>query len=189
MHSLIIFASGTGTNANAIIRHFKKNGKAKVSLIVSNNANAGVLDIARKEEIPFLIVSKQTFHGTLLIEQLKDYNPSLIALAGFLWKIPDTVINEFPGRIINIHPALLPGYGGKGMYGHKVHHAVLAAKDKESGITIHYVNEVYDEGNIIVQARCSVKKNDGPDELASRIHKLEHFYYPRVIEFLLEKKG
>jgi phosphoribosylglycinamide formyltransferase-1 len=188
MHSLVIFASGTGTNANAIIEHFKKNGKAKVSLIVSNKADAGVLDIAMREEIPFLIIDKQTFNNTLLIEQLKDHKPSLIILAGFLWKIPDVMVQEFPDRIINIHPALLPGYGGKGMYGHKVHHAVIAAQDKESGITIHYVNEVYDEGNIILQARCSVEENDGPDQLASRIHKLEHFYFPRAIEFLLEQK-
>lgn len=187
MHSLIIFASGTGTNANAIIEHFKRNGKAKVSLIVSNNAEAGVVEIAKREEIPFLIIDKKTFYETLLVEQLKDHDPALIALAGFLWKIPDAVIHEFPNRIINIHPALLPGYGGKGMYGNKVHNAVLDAKDKESGITIHYVNEVYDEGNIILQARCKVEKNDGPDELANRIHHLEHFYYPRVIEFLLEQ--
>ncbi len=161
MHSLVIFASGTGTNANAIIEHFKKNGKAKVSLIVSNKANAGVLDIARREEIPFLIIDKKTFSETLMIEQIRDHKPSLIVLAGFLWKIPETVIRAFPGIIINIHPALLPGYGGHGMYGQKVHDAVISAKDKESGITIHYVNEKYDEGNIILQARCAV--NDGDD--------------------------
>jgi phosphoribosylglycinamide formyltransferase 1 len=187
MHSLIIFASGTGTNANAIIAHFKKTGTAKVSLIVSNKATAGVLDIAKREEIPFLIVDKKTFQETLMLEQLKDYNPSLIVLAGFLWKIPDHVIQAFPGIIINIHPALLPGYGGHGMYGHKVHDAVIDAKDKESGITIHYVNEHYDEGNIILQARCSVQPNDSANQLAARIHKLEHFYYPRAIEYLLNK--
>src|ERR1700741_667256 len=108
MHSLIIFASGTGTNANAIIEHFKRNGKARLSLIVSNKADAGVLEIAKREEIPFLIIDKKTFHETLLIEQLKYYSPSLIVLAGFLWKIPDAIVHEFPGRIINIHPALLP---------------------------------------------------------------------------------
>ena len=188
MHSLVIFASGAGTNANAIIEHFKKNGKAKVSLIVSNKATAGVLDIARREEIPFLIVDKKTFYETLLVEQLKDHKPSLIVLAGFLWKVPDAVVHEFPGRIINIHPALLPLYGGKGMYGHNVHHAVLAANEKESGITIHYVNEVYDEGNIILQARCHVEQNESADALATRIHKLEHFYFPRAIEFLLEQQ-
>jgi phosphoribosylglycinamide formyltransferase 1 len=187
MHSLIIFASGTGTNAAAIIDHFKKNGKAKVSLIVSNKADAGVLEIAKREEVPFLIVDKRTFNETLLVEQLSDYKPSLIILAGFLWKIPSALIHAYPGRIINIHPALLPGYGGKGMYGHHVHDAVLAAKEAESGISIHYVNEVYDKGNIILQARCPVTDNDSADELAKRIHKLEHFYYPRVVEFLLEQ--
>ncbi len=185
MHSLIIFASGTGTNANAIIEYFKKNGKAKVSLIVSNKADAGVLDIARREEIPFLIVDRKTFHETLLLEQLSSYKPSLIVLAGFLWKIPDALIHAFPGKIINIHPALLPSYGGKGMYGHNVHNAVIDAKEKESGITIHYVNEHYDEGDVIVQARCKVESTDGANELAKRIHKLEHFYFPRAIEFLL----
>ncbi len=186
MHSLIIFASGAGTNANAIIEYFKQNGKAKVSLIVSNKADAGVLDIARREEIPFLIIDKKTLHETLLLEQLSDYKPSLIVLAGFLWKIPEALIHTFPGQIINIHPALLPGYGGKGMYGHRVHEAVIAANEKESGITIHYVNEVYDAGDVILQARCSVAGTDKPGDLAARIHKLEHFYYPRTIEFLLD---
>ena len=185
MHSLIIFASGTGTNAAAIIAYFKANGKAKVSLIVSNKADAGVLEIAKKEEIPFLIINKQTFHETLLVEQMMDYKPALVVLAGFMWKIPEAIVHAFPGKIINIHPALLPAHGGKGMYGHHVHHAVIAAKSRESGITIHYVNEAYDEGNIILQARCSVAQNDNADDLATRIHKLEHFYYPRAIEFLL----
>lgn len=185
MHSLVIFASGSGTNSNAIIEYFKTNGKARVSLIVCNKATAGVLDIAKREEIPFLIVDKTTFNQTLMIEQIKDHQPSLIVLAGFLWKIPDALIHEYPGKIINIHPALLPSYGGKGMYGHHVHNAVIDARDKESGITIHYVNEHYDEGNVIVQARCTVNAGDSADSLAKRIHKLEHFYYPRAIEFLL----
>lgn len=187
MHSIVIFASGTGTNANAIIEHFKENHKAKVALIVSNKADAGVLDIARREEIPFLIVSKHTIHETLLIEQINQYEPSLLVLAGFLWKIPDSLLHAFPGKIINIHPALLPGYGGKGMYGHHVHNAVVAAGEQESGITIHHVNDVYDDGAIIVQARCPVHPTDSPQQLAARIHKLEHFYYPRAIEFLLTR--
>lgn len=187
MHSLIIFASGTGTNARAIIDYFKTNGKAKVALIVSNKADAGVINIAEQENIPFLIINKQTINETLLLEQLQSFDASLIVLAGFMWKVPDAIVNLFPGRIVNIHPALLPSYGGKGMYGHNVHHAVLAGKEKESGITIHYVNEHYDEGNIIVQARCHVDANDSADQLAQRIHKLEHFYYPRTIEFLLEQ--
>lgn len=187
MHSLIIFASGKGSNAAAIIDHFKSNGKAKVSLIVSNKADAGVIQLAEKEHIPFIIVDKQTLGEALLVEQFMEYKPALLVLAGFLWKVPDSLIHTFPGRIVNIHPALLPSYGGKGMYGHHVHNAVLQAQDKESGITIHYVNEVYDSGNIILQARCVVKENDTPDSLAGRIHQLEHFYYPRAIEFLLEQ--
>ena len=179
MYSLVIFASGTGTNAKAIIEHFKKNGKAFVSLIVSNKSEAGVVDIAKNEQIPFLIINNHTIHETLLLEQLADYNPSLILLAGFLWKIPEQLLRAYPGRVINIHPALLPGYGGKGMYGAKVHHAVLAGKEKESGITIHHVNEVYDAGSIILQARCPIKEKDTADKLAKRIHKLEHFLLPK----------
>ena len=186
MHSLIIFASGKGSNAQAIIDYFKESGKAQVSLIVSNKPEAGVLEIARNEHIPFLVVDKNSFKETLLIEQIRDYKPSLIVLAGFLWKIPDALVATFPDQIINIHPALLPNYGGKGMYGHHVHHAVIAAKDAESGITIHYVNEVYDNGNIILQARCKVQEDDTADTLAGRIHHLEHFYFPRTIEFLLD---
>jgi phosphoribosylglycinamide formyltransferase-1 len=188
MHSLIIFASGRGSNTAAIIDHFKKSSEAHIALIVTNKADAEVLEIARNEHIPFLIIDRQSFKETLLLDQLQEYKPSLIILAGFLWKIPDTLVQAFPRRIINIHPALLPGYGGKGMYGHNVHDAVLAAKEKESGITIHYVNEVYDNGGIIMQARCRVQETDSADELAARIHKLEHFYFPRVIEFLLEEK-
>ena len=187
MHSLIIFASGKGSNAQAIIDYFKENKKARVSLIVSNKADAGVLDIARREHIPFLVVDKTTLRETLLLEQLLEHEPSLIVLAGFLWKIPDALIHAFPNKIVNIHPALLPSYGGKGMYGHNVHNAVIAAAEKESGITIHYVNEVYDSGNIIVQARCPVHGNDTADRLAARIHHLEHFYFPRSIEFLLDE--
>lgn len=189
MHSLIIFASGRGSNAAAIIDYFRINPVAKVDLIVSNKTDAGVLDIAKKEHIPFLIVDKTTFNQQLLIDQLSAYNPSLIVLAGFLWKIPDGIIAAFRSKIINIHPALLPAYGGKGMYGHHVHNAVLAAKQKESGITIHYVDEVYDSGDIVVQARCRVLEDDNADSLAARIHRLEHFFFPRAIEYLLTDAG
>ena len=187
MHSLIIFASGRGSNAKAIIDYFKTNGKARVSLIVSNKADAGVLEIAKEEHIPFSIVNRNSINETLLLDMLKSSQPSLIIVAGFLWKIPEGIINEFRNRIINIHPALLPAYGGKGMYGHHVHNAVLAANEKESGITIHYVDEVYDSGDIIVQARCPIRNTDNSGDLAARIHLLEHFYYPRTVEFLLEQ--
>lgn len=185
MHSLIIFASGRGSNARAIIDHFEQNGKAKVSLIVTNNGNAGVIDIAEQEQIPFLIVNNTTLNGSLLIDQLRSYEPSMIILAGFLKKIPDAMVTAFPNKIINIHPALLPKYGGKGMYGVHVHNAVIKAKEQESGITIHYVNEKYDDGATIIQARCTIDQSDDPSSLAQKIHKLEHFYYPRTIEFLL----
>lgn len=185
MHSLIIFASGRGSNAQAIIDHFRSNGKAKVSLVVTNKADAGVIDIAEQEQIPFLIVNNKTLNESLLIDQLQSYNPSLIVLAGFLKKIPDSMVAAFPNKIINIHPALLPKYGGKGMYGAHVHNAVIEAKEQESGITIHYVNEKYDDGATIIQARCTIDNSDNPDSLAQKIHKLEHFYYPRTIEFLL----
>lgn len=187
MHSIIIFASGRGSNAAAIIDHFKRNGKAKVALVVTNKADAGIVAIAEKEHIPFVIIDRNTISGTLLVEQILEYKPSLLVLAGFLWKIPASLLKAFPGRIINIHPALLPSYGGKGMYGHHVHHAVLDAQDAESGITIHHVNEVYDSGNIILQARCPVAPGDTADTLAARVHKLEHYYYPRTIEYLLEQ--
>jgi phosphoribosylglycinamide formyltransferase 1 len=186
MHSLIIFASGTGTNANAIIEYFNANRQAKVSLIVSNNPNAGVLKIAAREAIPTKVVNRESFKGPAFISELQQYNPSLIVLAGFLWKIPGEMVRAFPGRIINIHPALLPGYGGKGMYGHHVHHAVIEAREKESGITVHFVNEHYDEGDVILQARCKVQHGDTAEQLAARIHRLEHFYFPRAIEFLLK---
>jgi len=187
MHSLVLFASGKGSNAQAIIDYFREDPIAKVSLIVSNKADAGVLDIARKEHIPFLIVDRQSFSQTLLPDQIQACNPSLIILAGFLWKIPATLTDVFRGKIINIHPALLPEHGGKGMYGHHVHNAVLAAGKKETGITIHYVDEVYDSGDIILQARCKVLEGDTADTLAARIHELEHYFFPRTIEYLLKK--
>ena len=186
MHSIVIFASGTGTNAAAIIDHFKANQKACVSLIVCNKPGAGVLDIAKANHIPYLIIDKNTFGEQMMMEQIADHNPTLIVLAGFLWKIPGNLIDAYRGRIINIHPALLPAYGGKGMYGANVHSAVIDAKEKESGITIHHVDEVYDNGGIIMQARCPVHHGDNVSSLAKRIHQLEHFYYPRAIEFLLE---
>lgn len=187
MHSLIVFASGKGSNAQAIIDYFRNTGKASVSLIVSNKPDAGVLDIARREQIPHLVIDRQMFQQEAFAKQLQAYKPSLIVLAGFLWKVPDQLIAAFRNRIINIHPALLPDFGGKGMYGAHVHTAVIQAGRKESGITIHYVDEVYDNGDIILQARCKIDEGDNPDQLAARIHQLEHFYFPRTIEFLLNQ--
>ncbi|MBS1783762.1 MAG: phosphoribosylglycinamide formyltransferase [Bacteroidetes bacterium] len=187
MHSLVIFASGKGSNAQAIIDYFKTIGGATVTLIVSNKEDAGVLDIARAENIPFLTVDKQVFNDQSLVNKIAQYSPTLIVLAGFLWKIPKSIVTAFSNQIINIHPALLPLYGGKGMYGNHVHQAVLADGKKESGISIHYVNEAYDEGSLILQAHCAIKAEDTVDKLAERIHRLEHYYFPRTIAFLLNQ--
>lgn len=185
---IAIFASGNGTNAQEIIDHFRNSSSAKVALIVCNKKNAGVLQIAEKEKIPFLIIEKEKFfRGNAYVEEIKEKKTDFIVLAGFLWKIPGPLINAYPRRIINIHPALLPKYGGKGMFGQTVHQTVLAAKEKESGITIHYVDEHYDNGDVILQVRCPVLDNDTPESLAHRIHALEYANYPVVIEELVQK--
>ena len=186
---IAIFASGAGGNAARIIEHFYDNPTVKVALIISNNRKAGVVDIAQKSHISTFFIDKNAFFSDKsCINDLKSENIDFIILAGFLWKIPDILIREYPVKIVNIHPALLPKYGGKGMYGHYVHEAVLANKETESGITIHYVDEVYDHGQVIFQARCPVMENDTPQTLAQRIHELEHKHYPIVIERLLTKK-
>jgi phosphoribosylglycinamide formyltransferase-1 len=191
MKKMALFASGAGTNAQKIIDHFSdKNKKALIALIVCNNPVAGVLQIASKEDIPTLILEKDRFfRGDAYLPELKNAQVDLIVLAGFLWKIPQRLIDAYPGRIINIHPALLPKYGGKGMYGAFVHEAVLNAGDVESGITIHYVDEHYDRGDIIFQAKCPVDKTDSIESLSKKIHQLEHQYYPIVIEEVLNKNG
>lgn len=186
---IAVFASGTGSNAQKIIDYFRYSDKARVNLIVCNKAGAGAVQIAAHEHIACLLVTKEKFFGSSsCITELKEHGIDIIVLAGFLWKIPSVLIKEYPGRIINIHPALLPKYGGKGMYGHHVHEAVLAAKEPESGITIHYVDEVYDRGAIIYQTTCPVLENDTPSSLALRIQKLEHEYYPKVIENILARR-
>ncbi len=183
-----IFASGTGTNAQKLIDHFRNNAAVKISLIVCNKPGAGVLQIAAKENIPSIIIEKEKFfRGNAYIEELKSFDINFIILAGFLWKIPSALIKVYPSKIVNIHPALLPAYGGKGMYGAKVHEAVIAAGEKESGITIHYVDEIYDHGKIIFQAKCDVLATDTPDSLAQKIHSLEHQHFPLVMEQLLIK--
>lgn len=184
-----IFASGAGSNAQKIIDHFKGSRTVQVALVVCNNPKAGVLNIAAKESIPAVIIDKNTFlQGDAYLPTLHQYNIGFIVLAGFLWKIPDPIIQAYPNRIVNIHPALLPGYGGKGMYGHHVHEAVITAGEKESGITIHYVDGHYDNGNIIFQARCAVMPGDTAATLAQRVHQLEHAHYPRIIEEVVEKQ-
>lgn len=183
---LVIFASGAGSNAQRIISYFKGSPLAKVVLIVCNKQGAGVISIAEKENIPVLLVEKERFFkGDAYVPELNDVRADLIILAGFLWKIPQVLIDTYPKRIINIHPALLPKYGGKGMYGQYVHEAIINAGEMESGITIHYVDEHYDNGDIIFQTACPVLDSDSSASLATRIHQLEHLHYPVVIEELL----
>ncbi|MGN6196567.1 MAG: phosphoribosylglycinamide formyltransferase [Ginsengibacter sp.] len=186
---LIIFASGAGSNAQKIIEYFKENRKAEIGLIVCNNPNAGVLTIAEKEKIPVLLIEKNQFRETGYLSKIKKTNPDLIILAGFLWKIPLVLISAFPNKIINIHPALLPAYGGKGMYGNAVHDAVVNNREKESGITIHFVDEKYDHGQIIFQEKCQLSENETAQSLAAKIHQLEHAFFPKTIEKLLNETG
>lgn len=188
MKKIAVFASGAGSNASKIIEKFKGHPAVTVSLIVCNKPGAGVLQVAERNNISALLIEKEKFfRGNGYVDELKEIGIDLIVLAGFLWKLPDALIKAYPKKIINIHPALLPKYGGKGMYGQFVHETVLTNKEKESGITIHYVDEHYDNGDIIFQAKCEVLENDSPDSLAQRIHKLEHEYYPKIIEELLVK--
>lgn len=185
---IAIFASGAGSNAKKIIEHFAGNMEIDVSLIVCNKPDAGVLNIASDFHIPVLMIEKDPFlKGNGYVDELKNAGISFIVLAGFLWKIPEVITQAFRNRIINIHPSLLPKYGGKGMYGLKVHGAVIAAGEKQSGITIHYVDEHYDNGDIIFQATCPVLENDTPDTLAARIHKMEHENFPRIVEKCVSK--
>lgn len=183
MKRIAIFASGTGSNAQKILAHFKTSPNIQVALIVSNKPNAGVLNFAKEFDTPSLIIDRERFlKGDGYVPELQAAKIDWIILAGFLWKIPVSLLNQWEKRIINIHPALLPNYGGKGMYGEAVHQAVLAAKEKESGITIHYVDEQYDHGATIFQATCPVLPTDNAASLAEKIHALEHLHYPRIIE-------
>lgn len=186
MKNIAIFASGAGSNAQKIIDHLKGNDKAAVTLILCNKPGAGVFTIAENEHIPSVLIEKERFFKSdEYINILKDANIDLVVLAGFLWKVPANLVQAFPDHIINIHPALLPKYGGKGMYGHFVHDAVIAAKETESGITIHFVNEKYDDGATILQERCTITPDDTPETLAKKVQVLEHKYYPLIVEQLL----
>jgi phosphoribosylglycinamide formyltransferase-1 len=183
-----IFVSGAGSNAQKLIDHFRHHSLIKIALIVCNKPGAGVLTIAQKENIPTLLIEKETFfRGNAYVDEIKQHKVDFIVLAGFLWKVPVALIKAFPQGIINIHPALLPNYGGKGMYGRFVHEAVIEAKEKESGISIHYVDELYDHGQLIFQARCTIEANDTADSLAQKIHALEHEHYPIIVEKVIRE--
>jgi len=179
---IAVFASGSGSNAQRIAEYFAETGMLEISAIYCNNPAAFVLERAKSLGIPSVVFNRDSFYNSAsVLEDLQRRETDWIILAGFLWLIPENILQAFPHRIINIHPALLPKYGGKGMYGMKVHQAVIAARDAESGITIHYVNEHYDEGDIIYQARCKINKEDTPEILAAKIHELEYAHFPAVI--------
>lgn len=186
MKNIAIFASGNGSNAEKIILHFKKRTDNRVTLVLSNNNEAKVIERAKNLGVETVTFSRNQFYNTTkILEILNQHKIDFIVLAGFLWLMPGYLLQNFPKRIINIHPALLPKYGGKGMYGSKVHESVIKSGDTESGITIHYVNEFYDDGQIIFQARCPVDPFDTIDSLANKIHALEHKYFPVLVDQVL----
>ncbi|MEB2775082.1 phosphoribosylglycinamide formyltransferase [Algoriphagus sp. D3-2-R+10] len=185
MKRLAILASGSGSNAEKIMAHFQNSEKAEIALVASNKAEAFVLERAKKFEVPTFTFTRKEMDAGILLEKLQSENIDWVILAGFLLKIPVDLIRAFPDRMVNIHPALLPKYGGKGMYGSFVHEAVKAAGDSETGITIHLVNENYDEGRIVFQASTPITDSDTPDSIAEKVHTLEHKHFPEVIEGLL----
>lgn len=188
--NIAIFASGSGSNARKIMEHFQSSGVARVVLVVCNRKNAGVIGIAAGFGVPLQMIDRNMFcESEHLLDILKSHGTDFIALAGFLWLIPDYLIKAYPERIVNIHPALLPKYGGHGMYGHHVHEAVKAAGEQESGMTVHYVNGQYDEGDIIFQASCRLNPDDTPEDIARKVLALEHEHYPQVIEQILLSQG
>lgn len=185
---IAIFASGSGSNAQKIAEYFKDHPAIKVSWILSNHPKAGVIDRAQQLSIPVRIFNRKEFYSEeSILHFLQDEGIDLIVLAGFLWLIPEYFVEAFPQKMVNIHPSLLPKYGGKGMYGHYVHEAVHKAGEKESGITVHYVNAQYDEGDIIFQTSCALTSDDQPDDIALKVRALEHEYFPKVIERILNK--
>ncbi len=187
MKKIVVFASGSGSNAENIVRFFENQTGVEVSCILCNRPDAGVLKRAKKLNVNTMVFDRSMFYESdEVLNYLLGLQPDLIVLAGFLWLVPKKMVRSFPGHIINIHPALLPKYGGKGMFGHHVHQAVVDSGDPESGITIHYVNDRYDDGDIIFQARCPVDKNDTPESVAGKIHHLEQEYFPKVIQEVLQ---
>lgn len=187
MKKIAIFVSGNGTNLQRIAEYFSSNNDVEIRLVVCNNPNAYAIERARKLGIPVHMITKTTFTDTSFTRELTDMHIDLIVLAGFLWLLPECLIKAFPNKIINIHPALLPKYGGKGFYGEHVHKAVVEAKEPFSGITIHYVNEKYDNGAIIFQAKVALSENETPESLAAKIHELEQKHFPVVIEQVLRQ--
>ena len=187
MKNIAIFASGNGTNAERIIKYFENSTIARVAIVVTNNPKAGVINRANALNVDVQVINRNVFYDSQsIINTLAKYKVDLIVLAGFLWLVPKYLIDKYENRIINIHPALLPKYGGKGMYGMKVHEAVIANKEEKSGITIHKVNDKYDDGQIIFQEKVKIEINETPETLAGKIHILEYKHFPKVIEDLLK---
>jgi len=188
MKNIAIFASGSGTNAENLIKFFRTGRSGRVCLVLSNNKKAGVIQRAQSHDIETFVFGREQFYESgEVLELLKEKAIDFVVLAGFLWLVPGPLLESYENKVVNIHPALLPKYGGKGMYGRHVHEAVIANGDKESGITIHYVNQKYDDGGIIFQARCRVDPGDTADTLVSRIHLLEYEHFPKVVEKLLQE--
>jgi phosphoribosylglycinamide formyltransferase-1 len=188
MKNIAIFASGSGTNAENLIRFFRTSPYGEVNLVLSNRAGAGVIDRAQTLGVETIVFNREQFYQSEeLLDVLIERNIDYVVLAGFLWLVPEYLLKHFENKMLNIHPALLPKYGGKGMFGQHVHAAVLENQEQESGITIHRVSRKYDQGSIVFQARCEVKSDDTPESLASRIHQLEYEHYPVVVEKLLKE--
>nr|WP_294775182.1 phosphoribosylglycinamide formyltransferase [uncultured Flavobacterium sp.] len=185
MKRILFFASGNGTNVENVMRHFKGRNDIEFAGVFCNNPEAKVLDKVKPQNLFTYVFDKSALNDGLVLKKINQLQPDLIVLAGFLWKMPDAIVHQYPNKIINIHPALLPKYGGKGMYGMHVHQAVLNNKEKETGITIHYVNEHYDEGEFIFQASVNIEDCQTPEEIATKVHELEHEHFPKVIEKLL----
>ena len=185
MKKILLFASGAGSNVENIIKHFKNNDAVSIIGVFSNNPEAKVLAIAKKQAVYSFVFNRTELNEGVVLAKIEELQPDLIVLAGFLWKMPEAIVHRYPNKIINIHPALLAKYGGKGMYGMKVHQTILDNKEKETGITIHYVNEHYDEGEFIFQQTVNIEDCKTAEEIAGKVQALEHEHFPKVIETIL----
>lgn len=186
MKNILLFASGGGSNVRAILQYFSGQPRVHFPMVITNNPKAGVIEVARSFGVDVSIITREIFEEPVFLDTLDFFKPDLLVLAGFLWKLPEYLVKNYPNKIINIHPSLLPAYGGKGMYGHHVHEAVIQAREQKSGMTIHMVNEEYDKGRILLQKEVEVLPDDSPESLAAKVLKLEHFWFPRVIESLIK---
>lgn len=185
MKRIAIFGSGAGTNAGNILKHFEESEVARVHLVLTNKKNAGIIDRARNYGVPVVIFDREQLESGEVLQKLEGHRIDFVVLAGFLWKIPDSIIDRYENRILNIHPSLLPDYGGEGMYGMRVHEAVVENEEEETGISIHYVTADYDEGEVVFQDSVEIDPDDSPEDVAGKVQELEHRHYPSVIEWVL----